>query len=34
VVTVFEIEGDWLKIKIGGANGVGYVRKEYVVPVS
>jgi hypothetical protein len=34
VVTVFEIKGDWLKIKIEGANGVGYVRKEYVVPVS
>src|SRR5215471_14306232 len=34
VVTVFEVQGDWLKIKIGGVDSVGYVRKEYVVPVS
>ena len=34
VVTVFEIEGDWLKIKTGSTDSGGYVRKEYVVPVS
>ena len=34
VISVLETIGDWIKIKTRSSGSVGYVRKEYVAPVS
>jgi hypothetical protein len=33
-ISVLEAKGDWLKVKTRPAGSVGYVRKEYIAPVS
>ena len=33
-ITVLETKGDWLKVKTGPSGAVGYVRKEYVAPLT
>jgi hypothetical protein len=33
-ISVLETKGDWFKVKARPSGRVGYVRKEYIVPLS